>query len=95
MAASICGLRSLKLHGYENRNDAFNRATSPIGLIGSANFNTFDPSERENTIVKAELRIGTAGIEVVPTSSIRSISLINDRGEPLQPREYPWWLCDL
>lgn len=59
-------------------------------------FNTFDPSDRDQTTIKAELRIGTAGIKVVPTSSIiRAISLTNEQGQPLQPGEDPWWLCDL
>ncbi|HEY9639287.1 MAG TPA: hypothetical protein V6C57_02320, partial [Coleofasciculaceae cyanobacterium] len=59
-------------------------------------FNTFDPSDRNATVVKAELKIGTAGIKVVPTSSIiRAISLTNEQGQPLQPGEDPWWFCDL
>jgi carbon monoxide dehydrogenase subunit G len=59
-------------------------------------FNTLNPSDRDHSVVKAELRIGTAGIHVVPTSSIiRAISLTNEQGQPLQPGDDPWWLCDL
>jgi hypothetical protein len=59
-------------------------------------FNTFDPSDREATVVQAELRIGTAGIQITPvTSIIRAIRLANERGEALQPGEEPWWFCDL
>ena len=58
-------------------------------------FNTFDPSDRDHTVVKAELKIGTAGIGVVPTSSIiRAISLTNEQGDPLKPGDIAWWWCD-
>ncbi|KAM3107662.1 hypothetical protein [Phormidesmis sp. 146-33] len=52
-------------------------------------FNTFDPSDRDNTVVKAELSIGTAGIQIMPTSSIlKAVQLVEENGET-------FWYCKL
>lgn len=52
-------------------------------------FNTFDASDRENTVVKAQLSISLAGIKIVPmTSIIRSVRLVEENGET-------WWYCTL
>lgn len=52
-------------------------------------FNTFDPNDRDNTVVKTELSIGTAGIKIIPTSSIlRAVQLVEENGET-------FWYCKL
>ena len=52
-------------------------------------FKTFDPNDRDNTVVKTELSIGTAGIKIMPTSSIlRAVQLVEENGET-------FWYCKL
>ena len=57
-------------------------------------FNTFDPNDRENTVVKTHLSIGTEGIKLVPTSSmIKAIEIkeeTDEKGEVVS-----FWYCTL
>jgi hypothetical protein len=52
-------------------------------------FNTFDPNDRDNTVIKTRLTIGLDGIKITPaTSIIRAIELVEENGET-------WWYCKL
>lgn len=57
-------------------------------------FNTFDPSDRDNTVVKTRLSIGTEGIKLVPSSSmIRAIEIKEETDENGNIASF--WYCTL
>jgi predicted nucleic acid-binding Zn-ribbon protein len=57
-------------------------------------FNTFDPNDRDNTVVKTRLSIGTEGIKLVPTSSIiRAIEIKEETDENGNVASF--WYCTL
>ncbi len=63
--------------------------TNPDGSAAIEFFNTFDASDRENTVIKTELSIGTAGIKIAPKSSIiKAVHLVEEAGET-------FWYCTL